>query len=255
MISGFKDNSFLFTELVKRDFKKKYKRTYLGVLWSLFSPMLTLLVMRVVFTHFFGRDITHYTTYLFCGNIIFAYFADASSGGMTSLLDNSPIFSKINVPKHLFLFSRNVSSLINFSLTFLIFLIFTAIDGISITPRFLMLLFPIVCMIIFNLGIGLILSALYVFFRDMQYLWGIFTQLLMYVSAIFYDTAELPTALRSAFYMNPIFVYIKYFRTIVLEGEIPSLELHALALIYAAVAFTVGAIIYKRYNHKFLYYV
>lgn len=255
MLSKFKDNAFLFTELVKRDFKKKYKRTYLGVLWSLLSPMLTLLVMRLVFTHFFGRDIPHYTTYLFCGNIIFAYFADASSGGMTSLLDNSPIFSKINVPKHLFLFSRNVSSLINFSLTFLIFIIFALIDGVSITPTFLMLFFPIACLIIFNVGVGLILSALYVFFRDMQYLWGIFTQLLMYVSAIFYSVSELPSALRGAFYANPVFVYITYFRTVVLEGAIPSLELHALAIIYALLAFALGALIYKRYNHKFLYYV
>ena len=88
IVETFRRHRFLFTELVKRDFKKKYKRTYLGMLWSLLSPLLTLLVMRVVFTRFFGNNIEHYTIYLFCGNIVWAYFSDATNGGMSSLMDN-----------------------------------------------------------------------------------------------------------------------------------------------------------------------
>ena len=140
MINKLREHSFLFTELVKRDFKKKYKRTYLGMLWSVLSPLLTLLVMRVVFTQFFGRSMEHYTTYLFCGNIVFSFFNEASNGGMTSLLSNSAIFTKINIPKYLFLFSRNVSSLINFALTFVVFFIFCIIDGVTFTPYFLLLI-------------------------------------------------------------------------------------------------------------------
>jgi ABC-2 type transport system permease protein len=103
IISDFKKNEFLFSELVKRDFKKKYKRTYLGMLWSVLSPLLTLLVMSLVFTNFFGRTTPHYTIYLFCGNIVFSFFSDATNGGMGSLMSNSAIFTKINVPKYLFL--------------------------------------------------------------------------------------------------------------------------------------------------------
>ena len=93
-----RQNRFLFEELVKRDFKQKYKRTVLGMAWSILSPLLQLLVMRVVFTQFFGRAIAHYTTYLFCGNLVFSYFRDSTNGGMNSLMSNAHIFSKVNVP-------------------------------------------------------------------------------------------------------------------------------------------------------------
>ena len=255
MLARFHENRFLFSELVKRDFKKKYKRTYLGMVWSLLSPLLTLLVMRVVFTHFFGRSVEHYTIYLFCGNIVFSFFSDATSTGMSSLMDNAGIFSKINVPKYLFLFSKNVSSLINFSLTFCVFLIFCAVDGIPLSPTFLLLIYPIICLIIFNLGVGLILSALFVFFRDIQYLWGVFTHLLMYMSAIFYTVDEFPAIAQRLFLLNPVYVYIKYFRLAVLESTVPSVQYHLLALGYALLAFLIGAVIYKTKNHKFLYYV
>lgn len=94
-------NRFLFSELVKRDFKQKYKRTVLGMGWSILSPLLTLLVMRLVFTQFFGRNMPHYTTYLFAGNPIFSYFREATTGGMNALMGNAHIFTKINVPKYI----------------------------------------------------------------------------------------------------------------------------------------------------------
>ena len=96
----------MFEELVKRDFKKKYKRTILGMVWSVLSPLLTLLVLKIVFTTFFGREIEHYTIYLFCGNLLFAYFRESTQTGMSALLSNSSIFVKINIPKYLFLLSR-----------------------------------------------------------------------------------------------------------------------------------------------------
>jgi len=246
---------FTFTELVKRDFKKKYKSTRLGMIWSLLSPLLSLLIMSLIFTRFFGGAQPHYTIYLFCGNIVFSYFSDSSNGGMGSLLGNASIFTKINVPKYLFLFSRNVSSLINFGLTLVVFFIFCIIDGITFSWCFFMLIFPILCLIIFNLGIGLILSALYVFFRDMQYLWTVFIQLLMYMSAIFYTVESFPETIQKLFLINPIYVYIKYFRLIVISNTIPSIQYHLLGIAYALVVFGIGAIIYKKCNHKFLYYV
>ena len=253
-INRFRENTFLFSELIKRDFKKKYKRTYLGMLWSVLSPLLSLLVLSLVFTNFFGRSTPHYTIYIFCGQLMFSFFSDATGGSMGSIMANSSVFSKINVPKYLFLFSREVTALINFGLTFLVFLIFCIIDGITFTWAFLLLIFPIVCLVIFNLGIGLLLSALFIFFRDMQYLWSVFSMLVMYMSAIFY-TVDSFGNMSKLFYLNPLYVYITYFRTIVIYNQIPSLWLHLLALGYAALAFLVGGLIYKFKNHKFIYYV
>lgn len=256
MFQKMKRYRFLFEELVKRDFKKKYKRTVLGVLWSVLSPLLTLLVMSLVFTHFFGRNTPHYTIYLFCGNLIFSYFSDATNGGMNSLLSNAGIFTKVDVPKYMFLLSRNVQSFINFCLTICIFLIFVVLDpGLEIRWNFLYLLYPIACLMVFNIGVGMVLSALFIFFRDIEYLYSIFTMLLMYLSAIFYNINVYPLETQYLFYMNPIYVYIRYFRKIVIENTVPLFSFHLLCAFYALTMLLLGCWFYKKFNRKFLYYV
>lgn len=248
-------HQFLFEELVKRDFKKKYKRTVLGAVWSLLSPLMMLLVMRLVFTQFFGRGMDYYTTYLFCGNLVFAFFNESTSQGMSSLMGNAGIFTKVNVPKYLFLLSKNVQCLINFALTLCVFVLFCILDGITFTWRWVMLLYPIGLLVCFNIGMGLILSALFVFFRDIQYLWSIFTQLLMYMSAIFYSIETYSPNVQNLFLLNPVYLFIRYFRKIVIEAAVPSLWFHALMLADTLIAVGIGCFMYKKYNHRFLYYV
>lgn len=255
MIDKFKKHQFLFEELVKRDFKKKYKRTILGMAWSILSPLLTLLVMRLVFTQFFGRTVEHYTTYLFCGNLLFAYFNEATSQGMQSLMGNAGIFTKVNVPKYLFLFSKNVQTLINFGLTLCVFFVLCILDGITFTWKFVLLVYPIICLILFNIGVGLILSALFVFFRDIQYLWSVFTQLLMYMSAIFYTIDHYSPMVQNLFLLNPMYLFIRYFRKIVIDATIPTIWFHLLMLADVAIVLGLGCLMYKKYNTRFLYYV
>lgn len=255
MIDKLKKHQFLFEELVKRDFKKKYKRTILGMAWSILSPLLTLLVMRLVFTQFFGRTVEHYTTYLFCGNLLFAYFNEATSQGMQSLMGNAGIFTKVNVPKYLFLFSKNVQTLINFGLTLCVFFVFCILDSITFTWKFVLLIYPIICLILFNIGVGLILSALFVFFRDIQYLWSVFTQLLMYMSAIFYTIDHYSPMVQNLFLLNPMYLFIRYFRKIVIDATIPTIWFHLLILADVAIVLGLGCLMYKKYNTRFLYYV
>ena len=255
MLKKYTRYRFLFEELVKRDFKKKYKRTVLGMLWSVLSPLLMLLVMRLVFTHFFGRHIEHYTTFLFCGNLVYTYFNESTSQGMMSLMGNASIFTKVNVPKYLFLFSKNVQTLINFGITLCVFFVFCIIDNITFTWKLILLVYPIVLLLLFNIGVGLILSALFVFFRDIQYLWTVFLQLLMYMSAIFYSIDTYEPMIRNLFLLNPIYLFIRYFRKIVIEATIPSVWFHLLMLADVVIVLGLGCLIYKKNNTKFLYYV
>lgn len=248
-------NRFLFEELVKRDFTKKYKRTALGMIWSVIGPLAALIVMALVFTQFFGRKMEHYIIYLFCGNLLFNYFKESTVTGMTSLYDNASIFSKVNVPKYIFLLSKNVSSLINFGINFVLLFVFMLADGVQFSWKIIFLIYPICCLILFNLGCGLILSALYMMFRDIQYLYDIFTLMMMYLSAIFYDISAYPQEIQYLFYLNPMYVYIRYFRKIILEQTIPQFSFHMLALGYAAAVLIIGAVIYKKKNYKFLYYI
>ncbi len=255
VFSKLKEHRFLFEELVKRDFKKKYKRTVLGMAWSVLSPLLQLLVMTLVFTRFFGRNTPHYTIYIFCGTLIFSYFSEATKGGMTTIMGNAQIFTKINVPKYLFLLSKNVQSLINFGLILVVFFVFVAFDGLPFTWKFLCLLYPICCLILFNIGVGMILSALYVFFRDVQYLYDVFTMLLMYMSAIFYRIDHYSYWGQCAFLLNPIYLFIRYFRKIVIEATIPTVWFHLLMLLYVLIVLSIGCLMYKKFNTRFLYYV
>lgn len=255
MFNKWKKYSFLFEELVKRDFKKKYKRTVFGMGWSMLMPLLTLFVMKLVFGQFFGRDMDHYTTYLFCGNLLFGWFSETTNLGMRSLYSNAAIFTKVNVPKYLFLFAGSVQTLINFLLTLIVFFLFCWFDNVVFTWKFFLLIYPVMTMFAFNIGIGLVLSALFIFFRDVDYLWGVFLQLLMYGSAIFYTIDNFSPDLQIVFACNPVYRHIAYFREIVLAGSVPSLETHLVLAGFAAIALLVGMFMYKRYNTRFLYYV
>lgn len=254
MFQKLRKYQFLFEELVKRDFKKKYKRTVLGMGWSLLFPLLLLLVMKLVFTQFFGRNTPHYTIYLFCGNLVFSYFSESTKSGMRALMDNSRVFTKVNVPKYLFLLSKNIQTLISFLLTLVIFFLFVALDHLPFTWKFICLLYPICCLVLFNIGVGLILSALFIFFRDTQYLYDVFVKLLTYLSAIFYTIDRYSNTVQCLFLLNPVYLFIRYFRKIVIEATIPTVWFHLLMAADVVIVLSIGCWMYKKYNTKFLYY-
>ncbi len=247
---------FLFSELVKRDFNKRYKRSVLGILWSMLAPLFQLLVMSFVFKRVFGHSMAHFTIYLFAGQLMFNFFKEATNNGISSIISNAGIITKVTVPKYLFLISKVMAASINFVLTLGIFFVFVALDRISFTWKFIMLIYPIGCLFILIIGTGLILSAMYVFFKDIQYLYDIFTLALMYFSAIFYDVSIFSgSRMEKLLYINPIFVYINYVRQIVLFDQIPSLTYHLYSLVYALVILRIGTWMYKKYNYMFLYYI
>ncbi len=255
MIHTIQKHGFLLEELVRRDFARKYKGALLGAGWSVMNPLLTLLIMRVVFGHFFGSTIPHYTIYLFCGTVVFSFFSESTAEGLMALVGNAHIFTKVPVPKYLFPAAKNIQTLVNFLMTLAVFFLFCILDGIAFSWRFLLLLYPVVLLLLFNLGTGMILSALYVFFRDLQYLWGIVTQLLLYVSAVFYSIDSFSVPVQNAFLLNPVYLFIRYFRKIVIDGTVPSPGFHAMMAGYTAVVLLLGILMYRKYDTEFLYYI
>ena len=249
------ENWFLFTELTKRDFKLKYKGTVFGMFWSLLSPLLQLLVMRLVFTEFFGRNTPFYTTYLFSGLIIFNYYNESTKGSINALDHNRNIILKIKAPKYLFLLSKNVSSLINFLIILPVYFFFAALDGIHFHLSFFALIYPVLLFPFFCIGIGMIVSAMQVFFNDTAYLYNIFIVLLRYLSAIFYNIEKYSASIQRLFLLNPVYAFIKYFRVVVISNEIPSFGYHMLLLLYTFIAIVIGGLIYKKYNRKFAFYL
>lgn len=220
------NNRFLLSELVKRDFVKKYKRTTFGILWSALSPLLLLLTMDLVFGTFFGRNMPHYTIYLFCGLLLFNYFSNSTKGAMNVLYNNAAIYSKVPVPKHYFLLSHSAASFINFLVSLVVFFVFVALDRIPFRGNFIFLLYPIVCLYFINLGIGMFLSTVYIFFRDINYLYPVLCRIIMYASAIFYDVNILPGIMRRLLLCNPLYMCIDYFRQLIIHATVPSISYH-----------------------------
>ena len=249
-----KQNRFVFEELVKRYFKKKYKRTILGMLWSVISPFLTFLVQLFIFGYLFRRGDSNYVIYLLTGNLMFHFFSDTTNTGMFSLYSNAAVLSKINVSKSIFLLSSNVAGVFNFLLTLLVYFLFMIFTGVNFGPHLILMIYPIVCMTIFNIGISYILSALFVFFRDIQYLYSIATTLLMYLSAIFYYADSLPANIQFVFAFNPIYRYIAYMRQLVIDSIVPDLTSHLICLGFAVGALVIGYLFHKKTEKNFVYY-
>lgn len=250
-----KKYSFLFKQLVKRDFKNRYKGTVLGMIWSVLYPLIDFIILFVVFSRLLGRNTPHYPVYIFCGTIIMAYFREATREGMKAFLYNSNIITKIKLPNEIFILSKSFSSLFNFILTVIVFFIICLIDGISFKISFILLIYPVFCLTLFNIGIELILSVSYVFFRDTAYIYDLLLVIVNYLSATFYSIKSFSLEIQRLFLLNPIYCYIEYFREIVINNEIPSVLLHILCLIYALIVLFIGVRVYKANSKKFIYYL
>ena len=249
-----KQNRFLFEELTKRDFKKKYKRAALGILWSVISPFLTFLIQFFVFGYIFKRLDSGFVVYLLTGTLMFSFFSNATTNGMFSMYSNGAILSKIKVPKALFVLSSNSAATFNFFLTLIVYFGFMLVCKVNFGLHLLLMIYPILCLIIFNIGMSYVLSALFVFFRDVQYLYQIFTMLLSYLSAIFYEVKAFPENLHFLFYMNPLYQYISYMRELVIQSSVPSFTHHIVCLAFSFGMLGIGLLVHKKTEQKFVYY-
>lgn len=246
----------LLNQLVSRDIKLKYRRSFLGYVWSILNPLLIMIVMVIVFSKMFDRNIPHFPVYLFAGRTIYEFVIGACGKALGSITDNASLLKKTYVSKFMFPLSKIASSLVDylFSLgAFLIVIVFTR------SPFYwTMLLFPFVFVqaFVFACGLGFFLAQLHVFFRDTRYIWNAITTAWMYCSAIFYPVSMLPDWLRFIVdYFNPLYIYIKQFRALAHLGELPDLVSVGLGCLYAIVFFAIGVFFFRKNQDKFILYI
>lgn len=245
--------NFLIRQLVSRDFKTKYKRSVLGMLWSFLNPLLTMSIQYVVFGFLFSSDaIENFVVYLLCGIVCFNFFNETANMCLMSIIGNASLINKVYVPKYIYPFSRTLSSSINLLLSLIPLFIMLLITGEPITPAFLLL--PLVLLMLFMLsyGVGLILATLMVFFRDTQFLWGIFSMLLMYLTPIFYPESIIPAQFMSVYKLNPLYHILRFMRSILIDGV--SLEPKAYLYCFAlcALPFLIGILVFRKNQDKFV---
>ena len=264
LLSNFKRYSFLMSQLISRDFKVKYKRSVLGVLWSILQPILMMTVMAIVFSQMFKFKVEgiNYLVYLMTGIIMFNYFSDATNNAMVSVVYNFGLINKVYIPKYIFPIAKCLFSGINFVLTLIpwfaiILLSYVGLGEYTCHLNIWYILIPyiFVCLFLFSLGIGMILSCVSVFLRDMFYIYSIILTIWNYLTPVFYSIEILPVKLQTIFKFNPLYLYITGVRSIVLAGQRPSLiQLGSMALVSLA-TLLIGLVVFRKKQDKFIYYV
>ena len=264
IIANFNKYSFLMGQLILRDFKVKYKRSVLGVVWSLLYPILMMSVMAIVFSQMFRFQVegTSYLVYLLTGIIMFQYFSEASNLAMTSVVFNFPLINKIYIPKYIFPLSKCLFVGINFVLSLIPWFLIIVLTQFglgnypaSINLYYLILPLIFLCLLLFTVGMGFFLSCVSVFLRDVFYIYGIVLTIWQYFTPIFYSIEIIPAKLQFLFEFNPLYQYLTATRSIVLYGQCPSALNLILCVAYAFIAMLVGCIVFKKNQDKFIYYI
>ena len=255
LITFFKRDAFVLTSLVSRDFKKKYRRSVLGVLWSVLNPLLMMLVLFAVFSFVFRFEIENFPLYLILGSILFNLMAGSTSTGLLSIIESADLLKKIRINKAIFPIEKVIFELVNFTISLIAVAIVMIVSQVVPTLNLLFLPLLLFYMVIFCTGLALLLSALAVYFRDLIHLWSVFCTAWMYATPIFYPIEMLPEVGQQAMLFNPMYQYVTYFREIALWQVTPTLEHNLICLGMALATLLVGVLVFRKLQHRFILYV
>lgn len=251
----WKRYKFLIQQLVSRDFKTKYKRSVLGYLWSFLNPLLTMIVQYIVFSTVFRSDIKNFPVYLLSGIVLFNFFSESVGQGLSAIVGNTALITKVYVPKYIYPITKVLSSSINLIISMIPLLILMIFTGTKITPAILLMPYVLVCLLIFCIGMSLLLSAAMVFFRDTQYLWGIVSLAWMYATPLFYPESIIPAEYKFIHKLNPLYYIIKFARCLLIDGVSPEISLYGWCALCACISLVIGLIIFKKTQDKFVLYL
>ena len=246
---------YLLYVLVLRDIKRKYRRSVLGVFWSLLNPIMMMVITAMVFSTVFRFAIENYVLYLLIGQVAFTFYSESTRFAMNSILENSPLIKKVYVPKYLFPFSRVASSCVNLLFTFPAILIMMCYTGVGPTWRIVTFLLPLLLMLAFCLGIGLILAAGVVYFRDLFHLYGVLLTALSYATPIFYPEQIVPPEYQFVLTLNPLYYFLQNFREVLYQGGLPHLDTTLICAGLAGAAVLIGVAVFRRAQNHFILYI
>ena len=247
---GFLHDWFLVSELVKRDFKSRYDRSVLGMFWCVLQPTLTMGLLYTVFSLFFKSAIPNFPLYLISGIVFYQFFTETTSSAMRSVQDNAALIAKVKIPLWTYPVTRAVSSLVNFTFALIPLFAVVVLTRVPLRATLLLLPYSTACMLLFALGIGLILSALAVFFHDIAFLWGFVCMLCMYGTPVFYPEEVLMKGHHWMVYCNPLYHMI-HFSRLALNGKLPPATEFAACAVFAVFSITAGVLVFRALKNKF----
>lgn len=245
----------LLMELVIRDIKIKYRRSILGIFWSFLEPLIFLIALTIIFSTFFAHNISNYPVYLLTGRLIFDLFSKGSKASMTSIYKNASIIKKVYVPKYMYPLGVTFSAFVTFLLSLIVLFIVMLLTNTPFTLYIILGIVPIILLLLFTIGVGLILATITVFFRDIEHLYGVFLTILLYGSAIFYPPEIIPAKYQFILNLNPVFAFISLARDAFLYGQFFNMSQLLFATTSTIVVIVAGVILFYKYQDKFILYI
>lgn len=247
----------LLKNLVSKDFKIKYRRSVLGVAWSVLNPLLTMLVITTVFGKLLKIQIDNFASYYIVGYAIWNFFSEATSSSLSSILSAAPLIKKVYIPKYIFPLEKCLFSLVNFFFTLIAVIIVMLCQGVIPSVTAILFPVPLVYCFIFVCGVSLFLSAATVYFRDIQHLYGVLLTILMYLTPLIYpiELLEEHAFVLSIVKMNPLTHYVEYFRNLVMYNTIPGLEENLICLAVSLLALLIGGFVFRKSEGKFILHI
>ena len=252
----------LLMGLTSKDFKLKYRRSFLGIVWSMLNPLLMMIVFTSVFVIIYRVQSVGmpFSVYYITGVTLFNFFSEASSSSMTSIIDNASLIKKVYIPKYIFVLEKCAFSFVNmlFSLIAMMgVILFYVITGeVHLHLTIFLIFIPMIFVFIFSVGIGLILSALSVFFRDIMHIWGVLTTVWMYLTPIMYPMDMLRgQSFEWVIQLNPMFYFVDDFRNLMISGIIPSMDHFLISFVICIGTFFVGLCIFRKVQDRFILHI
>lgn len=255
LVNDLEKYKFLINQLVARDFKTKYKRSVLGILWSFLNPILTMTVQYIVFSTIFKSGIENFPVYLLSASILFNFFTESVGSGLGSITGNVSLLTKVSIPRYIYPISRVLSAGINLLMSTIPLFIVILLTGVSFDVSYILIPFVYLSLMTFCIGLSMLLATSMVFFRDTQFLWGIISLLWMYATPIFYPESIIPQRFSFVFKVNPIYYYLKFFRTILMEKNAPEMWLFGMCIFWSVFMLLIGTYFFRKNEKKFTLYI
>jgi len=241
--------------LVARDLKVRYKRSALGVLWTMLNPLLLMVIFTIVFAHVLRVTVEHFTVYFLSAFVLWNFFSQATSWATSCLLGYGPLIRKIYVPKSIFVLATVISGLVNLLISLVPLAMIMLVVGHPFSSAMAFLPVPILLTTVFSLGLSLALAPVCVMFADVVQIYQVVLTAWMYLTPIIYPLSALPDDKKRLILLNPMTHLVEAFRTPIYQGAIPSSHVLITATVSALGSLVLGWLVFAHYSDRVAYHV
>ena len=243
---------FAVKQLVTREIKRKYARSYLGILWSVLNPLLSMAVLSLIFTTIFKRSIENFPIYYLTGQIMWSLFSTATSTSMTAIVDNKTLMMKVKLSKQTFITARVLTAVVNFGYSLIAYVLMMLVFRVDPSLSMLLVIVDVLFLVLFSMGLSYVLATLYVFFADIKHLYTVLLTMWMYVSALFYPVESLTQVMRTIVEINPVYAYVAFARECVLQGTCPGPMRWLQIILWGVGSFACGYLVFRKNENNIM---